>query len=135
MTLQEQINEDLKQSIISRDEEKKSFLRVVVAEFSRIKADDGSKNHSDEIITKELRKLEENAKAMGNDYEVGVLSKYLPEKLNEEQINSIVLNIINSNNITSMKEIGKVMGLLKREPNSELIDFSMASKIIRERLS
>jgi len=107
---------------------------VVIGEFSRIKADDGSKNHSDEVITKELRKLEENAKLMGNEYEQEVLSKYLPKKYNEEQITAIVLGIINLNNITSIKEMGKVMGLLKQDPKSVLIDNAIASKIIKETL-
>jgi hypothetical protein len=135
MTIQEQINEDLKEAMKSRDGQKLSYLRVVVAEFSRIKVDDGSKNHPDEIITKKLRELEENAKIMGNEYEQEVLSKYLPKKYNEEQIEAIVLGIINLNNITSAKEIGKVMGLLKQDPKSSLIDFTIASRIIKETLS
>jgi uncharacterized protein YqeY len=134
MTIQEQINEDLKEAIKNRDEEKKSYLRVVIGEFSRIKAADGSKNHSDEVITKELRKLEENAKLMGNEYEQEVLSKYLPQKYNEEQITAIVLGIINLNKITSIKEMGKVMGLLKQDPKSSLIDNAIASRIIKETL-
>jgi uncharacterized protein YqeY len=134
MSIQEQISEDLKTAMKSRDKELTSYLRVVIAEFSRIKADDGSKIHSDEVITKELRRLEENAKEMGNDYEVNVLSKYLPKKLSEEQIRAIVVGIINLNNITSIKEIGKIMGLLKQDPKSSLIDNTIASRIIRETL-
>ena len=135
MTIQEQISEDLKEALKSRDTQKLSYLRVVAAEFSRINSIDGSKNHSDEVITKKLRELEENAKLMSNEYELGVLSNYLPKKLTEEQIKPIVLGIINLNHITSMKEMGKVMGLLKQDPNSSLIDNTIASRIIKETLS
>ena len=135
MTIQEQIIEDLKNAMKSRNTELISYLRVVIAEFSRIKTDDGAKNHNDEVITKVLRSLEETAKEMGNEFEVKVLSKYLPKKFSEEQISAIVLGIINLNNITSMKEMGKVMGLLKQDPNYPLIDNNIASKIIKETLS
>lgn len=134
MTIQEQISVDLKDAMKSRNTELISYLRVVIAEFSRIKTDDGAKNHNDEVITKVLRSLEETAKEMGNEFEVNTLSKYLPNKLNEEQITAIVLGIINLNNITSIKEMGKIMGLLKQDPKSSLIDNTIATRIIRETL-
>lgn len=135
MTIQEQINEDLKEAIKTRDEQKKNYLRVVIAEFSRIKSVDGSKNHSNDVITKELRKLEETAKLMKNEYELEVLSDYLPKKLSEDETRIIVTNIISANNITSAREVGKVMGILKLYPEAKLIDNTFVVKIIKELLS
>lgn len=134
MTIQERINNDLKEAIKNRDEQKKNFLRVVIAEFSRIKADDGSKNHSDEVITKELRKLEETAKLMNNDYELSVLSEYLPKRLSEDETRIIVNNIISANNITSMKEVGKFMGILKLYPEAKLVDNTTVMKLFKEKI-
>lgn len=135
MTIQERINDDLKEAIKNRDEQKKNFLRVVIAEFSRIKADDGSKNHSDEVITKELRKLEETAKFMGNEYELSVLSNYLPKRLTDDETKIIVDNIISANNITSMKEVGKFMGILKLYPEAKLVDNAIVMKFFKEKIS
>ena len=127
MTIQEQINEDLKQAILSRDEDKKSYLRVVISEFNRV-----GKTLSDDVVTKELRRLEESAKIMNNDYEIGVLSKYLPNKLSEDETRIIVENIIHANNIESMKEVGKFMGILKLDSKSKLMDNNLVMKIFKE---
>jgi len=135
MTIQEQISEDLKTAMKTRDRELTSYLRVVIAEFSRIKTDDGSKEYSDEVIIKELRKLEENAKEMDNQFEVNALSKYLPKKLSRDEINIIVRNIVSANNITSMKEMGKFMGILKLYPEASLIDNTIATTIFKEAIS
>lgn len=135
MTLQERINDDLGKAMRSFDPKLKDYLRVIIAEFSRIKAVDGSKNHSDEVILKELRKLEESAKIMSNEYELGVLSKYLPKKITEDETRIIVESIVHANNITSMKEVGKFMGILKLNPDASLFDNTIVMKIFKETIS
>jgi uncharacterized protein YqeY len=130
MTLQEQINDDLKHAITSRDERMKSYLRVVISEFNRV-----GKVLDDKAVTKELRRLEESAKIMGNDYEIEVLSNYLPKKMTEDETKIIVESIIHANNITSMKEVGKFMGILKLSPESALLDNVIVMRIFRETVS
>ena len=130
MSIQEQINEDLKRAILSRDEDTKSFLRVIIGEFNR-----KGKDLPDDIVTKELRKLEENAIMLGNTGELSILSKYLPKKLSNDETKIIVENIVKANNITSMREMGKFMGILKLYPEFPLIDNTVATQYVKELLS
>lgn len=131
MTLQEKIGEDLIQSIQNRNFERRNFLRVVASELTRGE----SKVKSDEETLKELINLRKNATEMGNQYEIDILNEYLPQMLNEKETMVLVVKIITDNNITTMKEIGKLMGKVKQLPEAAMIDNSIVSKIAKELLS
>jgi uncharacterized protein YqeY len=130
MTIQEQIIKDLRDAMLSKDNNLRDFLRVVISEFSRF-----GKALSDDQAKKELSKLRENAKIMSNDYELNVISKYLPNKLSEDETRGIVTDIVKANNIESIKEMGKFMGILKLFPQASLIDNAIASTIFKELVS
>ena len=66
--------------------------------------------------------------------EMDLLSSYLPEILNDVETKKIVQNVINELKITSMKEMGKAMGLIKNN-HGDNIDMSLVSKYIKELLS
>jgi len=129
MTVQENVNVDMVTAMKNREIEKASLLKVVMGEFSRI-----GKVLSDEAALKEIRKMHENAKQLKNEFEINILGAYLPQMLNEIEIKSIVKTIIDANNFTTMKEMGRIMGELKRHPNAAQIDNSIASKIVKELL-
>ena len=63
-----------------------------------------------------------------------LLSSYLPEILNDVETKKIVQNVINELQITSIKEMGKAMGLIKNN-HGDNIDMSLVSKYIKELLS
>lgn len=130
MTLQEKIIKDLKEAMLSKDNALRDFLRVVISEFNRV-----GKELSDDVVKRELSKLRENAKIMSNDYELKVLRTYIPDKLSEDETRIIVSSIVSANNITSMKEMGKFMGILKLYPEASLIDNAIASSIFKELIS
>ena len=127
MTIQEKIGKDLKEAMLSKDNELRDYLRVIISEFNRI-----GKELSDDVVKKELSKLRENAKIMSNEYELKVLRRYILDKLSEDETRIIVINIVRANNITSIKEMGKFMGILKLFPKTELIDNTIASTIFKE---
>jgi uncharacterized protein YqeY len=130
MSIQEKIREDMVNSMKNKDSEKLNLLRVVIGEFGRI-----GKELSDEQSVKVIQKMHENAIEMKNDYEISILEGYIPKKLDESQIKEIVKSIIDSNNISSIKEMGKVMGELKKHPNVAQIDNKIASTVIKEMLA
>ena len=66
--------------------------------------------------------------------EMDLLSSYLPEILNDIETKKIVQNVINELKITSMKEMGKAMGLIKNN-HGDNIDMSLVSKYIKQLLS
>ena len=75
---------------------------------------------------KDLQDIEEQ--------EVDVISQYLPSQISEEETVKICEEVIKSTGATSIKDMGKVMGELKKN-NADSIDFSKAGAIIKELLN
>ena len=67
-------------------------------------------------------------------HEVNVLSEYLPKQLNEEETKTICTEIIVKTGASSIKDMGKIMGELKKN-YSDSIDFSIACTILKELLN
>ena len=66
--------------------------------------------------------------------EVNVLSDYLPKQLGEEETKKICSEIIEKIGASSIKDMGKAMGELKKN-HSDSIDFSKAGTILKEMLN
>ena len=74
----------------------------------------------------DLLQIEEN--------EVKIMSEYLPKQLSEDDTKKLCEQVINKINASSLKDMGKVMGELKKN-HSDSVDFSLAGKIIKEILN
>ena len=75
---------------------------------------------------KDLQDIEEQ--------EVGIIIQYLPKQISEEDTKKICEEIIKSTGANSIKDMGKIMGELKKN-NADSIDFSKAGAIIKELLN
>ena len=75
---------------------------------------------------KDLLAVEEN--------EVAILSTYLPKQLGEDETKNICQKIVADTNSQSIKDMGKVMGILKKN-YSDSIDFSKAGAILKDILT
>jgi len=136
MTLQEQIKSDMVNAMKSKDQEVLGLLRVVSGEFPRTEHyQKVSKDLPDNEVIKILRKMSENAKEQGNENEVKILGKYLPEMLDSDQIGLILTDIIATNGFSGMKDMGKVMGKIKTLPIASQIDGKIASDLLKKMLS
>lgn len=135
MKLQDKIKDDLTQSMINKDTERKDLLRVVIGEFSRTDHYNKiSKELPDDVVTEVITKLVKNAKIMGNDNEIEILSDYLPTMLGEVQLETLISGIINKNSYSTMKDMGKVMSELRSKYGS-IYDGKMASLLVKNLLS
>ena len=74
----------------------------------------------------DLLKVEEN--------EVSILSNYLPKQLSDEETKNVCLEVVKKINAQSIKDMGKVMGELKKN-YSDNLDFSKAGAILKEVLN
>ena len=63
-----------------------------------------------------------------------ILTSFLPKQLSEEETKKICEQIISKTGATSVKDMGKVMGALKKEYSDE-IDFAKAGSLIKELLN
>ena len=152
MSLREKIESDYKNALKSKDKNKISTYRLILAGVKDLDINNRSgpqkKETDDEDVKKLLKKMikqrsesiEVYKKNNRNDLleieenEVNVLSEYLPKQMSEEETISICRQIIEKTGANSIKEMGKVMGELKQN-HSDTIDFSKAGALIKDLLS
>lgn len=134
MNLQEQVNADMVVAMKTKKTAQLSFLRVISGELST-NAKKKEKEKLDE--QKILCTMANNAKEMGNDTEVRILNKYIVkvEMFTEDQLRTIIAEIVGLNDYSTMKDMGKVMAALKSNPASNQIDMKLANGIVREILN
>ena len=128
MNLREKIETDYKNALKSKDKNKISTYRLILAGVKDLDINNRSgpqkKETNEEDIKKLLKKMikqrsesiEVYKKNNRNDLleieqgEVSILSEYLPKQLNEEDTKKICLDIISSSGASSIKDMGKLWG-------------------------
>ena len=150
MSLKKQIEEKLSAALKAKDKNTYPTLRLVVSAIkdaeiaSRTK---GQKEMSDSDVTSILKKMikqrnescEVYKKAGRNELlenetkEIEVISVFLPKQLSDEETKKICEEAIKSSGASSIKDMGKVMGILKSK-NANTLDFSKVSLIIKDLL-
>ncbi len=128
MLLQDQIHSDLKRAMIEKNEPVKSLLRVIIGEFNR----EESKNLQDEKVISIIKKMVESCKLTNNTNEVVILERYLPIQLNESQLSVVISSIITVNGYT-IKDMGKIMSILKDKYAGQY-DGKLASSLVKSLL-
>lgn len=149
MALIEQVNEGIKQAMLSRDKVrlealrgiKKEFLEAMTAKGAAGELDD---DHALKIIAKLVKQREESASlyrdadrldlAEAEDAEAEVYRSFLPAQLSEEEIAEKVREIISKLGVTDIKGMGKVMGVATKELGASA-DGKLISQIVRKLLS
>lgn len=72
--------------------------------------------------------------ASREEKEIEIIKKYLPAELSESEVKEIIRKSIQETGAESIKDLGKVLGLIKKNHGDE-IDMSVASKLVKESLS
>ena len=129
MSIQQKVMQDLKEAMLAKNEAKKSLLRVLIGEFNR-----KGKELTDGEVVAEIKKMIENAKLMGNDGEIEILSIYLPKQLSVNELENIVKATAQLNNYSSMKDMGSLMKHLSDNYQGRY-DGKLASQIVRQCLT
>lgn len=129
MDLFDKISEDIKKAMLARDRVRLEALRGVKKEFLEAKTAKGANGELPDdkaikIMTKMVKQRRESAKiyqdnnrpelAEGELAEAAVIEEYLPQQLSAEELEKEVAAIIASVGATSMKEMGKVMGVASK---------------------
>ena len=152
MTLREKIENEYKNALKSKDKNKISTYRLILSGIKDLdihnRSGPNKKNTDDDDIKKLLKKMIKQRNESIEVYkknnrqdlfeieqnEVDIMSVYLPKQLNENDTKKMCEEAIKKLNASSIKDMGKVMGELKKN-NTDSIDFSLAGKIIKEILS
>ena len=130
MTLFEQINNDIKEAMKAREKEKLEALRGIKKVMIEAKTAKGADAElSDEEAIKIISKLAKQGTDSATIYkeqgrndlyeqemvQVAVYEKYLPAKMSDEELEAAVKAIIEEVGATSMKDMGKVMGIASKK--------------------
>jgi len=152
MSLRDKIDNDYKSSLKSKDKNKISTLRLILSAIKDLdisnRSGSNKKKTDDDDIKKLIKKMikqrsesiELYNKSNRSDLleveknELNILSSYLPKQMSEDETKKICKETIDKIGATSIKDMGKVMGELKKN-YSDTIDFSKAGTIIKEFLN
>lgn len=151
MSLRNKIDEDYKQSIKSKEQQKIDTLRLI---RSAIKDKDISTRTSENkegindveilsllinLIKQRKDSIEQFQKAKREDLikneqsEIEIIKEYLPQQKTQEETEKIINEIIVSNNLESIKDMGKLMSIIKNDYAGE-VDMGLVGKIAKSRL-
>ena len=151
MSLRNKIDEDYKQSIKNKDQQKVDTLRLI---RSAIKDKDISTRTSENkegindaeilsllinLIKQRKDSIEQFQKAKRDDLikneqsEIEIIKEYLPQQKTQEETEKIINEIITTNNLKSIKDMGKLMSFIKNDYAGE-VDMGLVSKIAKSKL-
>lgn len=144
----EQINNDIKEAMKSKDTLKLATLRMLkgAIDLERInkKLDKVLDEDIVAIIGKQIKTRKESILEFekGNrqdlidktNEEINILNVYMPEMMTEEEIEVVVMDAINEVNATSIKDMGSVMKIVSPKVKGKA-DMSLVSQIIKSKLN
>ena len=152
MSLKDKINTDYKNALKSKAKIQISTYRLVLSGIKDLDISNRSgpnkKDTDDEDIKKLLNKMiKQRAESIDiykknnrkdlleiEEKELEILSGYLPKKLSEEETRKICEEIASKLGASSIKDMGKVMGELKKQ-YSDNLDFAKAGALLKELLN
>jgi uncharacterized protein YqeY len=130
MNLFDKISDDIRLAMLARDKERLEALRNAKKVLLEAKtAKSGGEELSDEAAVKALAKLAKQGRDSAEIYkqqnrpdlygpemaQVKILESYLPEKMDDEELTVAIKAIIEKTGATSIKDMGKVIGLASKE--------------------
>ncbi|RMG54624.1 MAG: GatB/YqeY domain-containing protein [Gammaproteobacteria bacterium] len=145
--LKERITEDMKAAMRAKDSARLGTIRLILSAIKQVEVDT-RKDLSDEDILAILDKMakqrresiEQYDKAGRDDLagkeraELEIIQSYLPEQLSEAEIDALIDAAISETGASGMKDMGKVMGLLKPKMQGRA-DMGAVSARVKARLS
>lgn len=145
-----ELQEELKQSMLARNELKTSVLRMLLSGINYYEIQKGGAGYtaSDEdvmsVVQSEGKKRRDSIEQYTNanrmdladkeKAELDILSAYLPAQMGEEEVRKLVEEAVTSTGATSMQDMGKVMGALMPKVKGKA-DGTLVSNIVKEKLA
>ncbi len=150
MEIVDKINKSLTDALKNKDQDRTLTLRSVISQKKQKeieKRTQDKKNITDEDMILILNKMVKQRRESIELYKQGgrqdlvdketkelkIIQEYLPEQLSEEEIKKICEQTINNLKASSLKDMGKVMGIIKSKYKGS-VDLSIAGKILKDKL-
>ncbi len=145
MSLENKINQDIKEAMKAKDSKKLDALRAVKSAILLAKTEkkaagkDLPENVEMNLLQKLVKQRKESAAiyrdknrnelAEQEEFQAGVIEEYLPKQMNVEEIEAEIKNIIEETGAESMRDMGKVMGIASKKFAGKADNKAVAAKV------
>ena len=143
MTLLEQINGDMKAAMKAKDKEKLQAIRAVKTAFTLEMTKTGSSEIADADALKIVQKLAKQRKDSADTYvaggrqeladaelkEMSFIEAYLPAQIGDEELTEIIKGLVEKTGASSIKDMGKVVGMASKELAGRADGKTIADKV------
>ena len=149
MNFQDQLNSKLKSAMREKNKVALESLRAIKSAILLLQTQSGAKETPDDNeITKLLQKLVKQRKesaliyreqgrvdlAEPEEAQISIISQFLPEQLSPEEVEKVIDEVIQLVGATTMKDMGKVMGMANKKMAGKA-DGKIIAEIVKKRLS
>jgi len=148
MTISDDLSTALKEAMKAKDKPKLDAIRQIQTEVAKKKAEKGEEA-TDELVlgvissyVKKMTKAVEEYQSLGDrgvemaekiQFEIDFLSGWLPEQLSEEEVLTIIDEVLAQMEDVDMSQMGKIIGAVMAKADG--LDGSVVSKLVREKIS
>jgi uncharacterized protein len=147
MTLIARMEDDVKEAMLARDNERRDALRLLLSSLRNAEKElqrPLSEEEELQVLQRERKRRIEAADAFrsggrpeqaeSEERELAILEEFLPEPLSEDELEEIVDDAIAENGATSMRDFGRVMADVMPQVSGRT-DGSVVSQLVKEKLA
>jgi hypothetical protein len=147
MTLKDRITEDMKAAMRAKDGQRLSAVRLLLAAMKQKEVDERVELADADVLSiidkmvkqrresiAQYEKAERGDLAAQEQFEIGVLSAYLPQQMTEAEVAAAVAAAVAESGAASVKDMGKAMALLKPRLAGKA-DMGKVSALLKSKLS
>jgi uncharacterized protein YqeY len=146
MSLKQQITEDMKAAMRAKDAPRLAAIRLLQAAIKQREVDERIELADDQVVAVIEKMLKQRRESIvqyegagrqdladAEKFEVSVLQNYMPQPLSEQEIEALVAEAVSTSGAASIKDMGKVVGLLKPKMAGRA-DMGKVSALVKARL-
>jgi hypothetical protein len=146
MGLKAQVNDDMKAAMRSKDAQRLSAIRLLLAAIKQREVDERKELDDQEIVSVVEKMIKQRRESIAQyekasradlvdveNFELGVLQAYMPQPLSQDEIEAAVAAAVTETGAQSVRDMGKVMAILKAGLAGRA-DMAAVSALVKTRL-
>ena len=145
--LKKRITDDMKSAMKAKDRQALKAVRMILEAIKQKEIDERIELNDAQVMTVIQKMVKQRKDSISQfsdagrtdlveieEAELEIINNYMPEQLSDEEVASVVDKAINDSGANSMKDMGKLMGILKSQLQGKA-DMSLVSQLIKSKLS
>ncbi len=145
--LKKRITDDMKSAMKAKDRQALKAVRMILEAIKQKEIDERIELNDAQVMTVIQKMVKQRKDSISQfsdagrtdlveieEAELETINNYMPEQLSDEEVASVVDKAINDSGANSMKDMGKLMGILKSQLQGKA-DMSLVSQLIKSKLS